>query len=258
MGDKKMKKTITIMILTICVGISFTAETDVNSSITVKKVGDKTLDEAEYWVIRSQALTELTPLLTRTRREAKGHYRALTDYIKYIEKGEEFLKSSIKAPSSPAEYAKLIGKAEEFEKRNIKLPEKYMTWDQLIELAMEFVLFEGHIPTDLDGPEEIEMFKQICERKEKYGKKVQTELRKIAQDCMDMKAYLDSIDEFEACVKYTRYQKEEKEKAKEERIRKVREDAIAKKKRLRELEKKNIWLNRQRRLSDSYYRGRYR
>jgi hypothetical protein len=140
LGDKKMcKKTITIMILTICVGICFAAETDVSSLITVKIVGDKSVSQEDYWVIRSQALTELIPFLTRTRTEAKGHYKALTDYIKYIGKGQDYLNSGITGPSSPAEYARLTGKAEEFEKNNIKLPEKYMTWDQLVELAMEFV-----------------------------------------------------------------------------------------------------------------------
>ena len=262
------------MILTICVGISFAAETDVNSSIMVKKVGDKYVSVEEYWVIRSQALTDLIPFLTRTRTEAKGHYKALTDYIKHIGKGQDFLDSSITGPSSPAEYARLTGKAEEFEKNNIKLPEKYMTWDQLAELAMEFVLNEGYVPTDVNGPEEIEMFKQICERKEKYGKKVQTDLRKLAQDCMDMKAYLDSINEFEKCVKYTRYQKEQKEQAKKEEMERRREDqaAVARAKRETERERREgykkarqdqavsnkLLRERQERLSHTYYRGRYR
>ncbi|MCJ7540013.1 MAG: hypothetical protein MUO88_10170, partial [Desulfobacterales bacterium] len=248
---------------------------DVNSLITVKKVGDdKYVSEEDYWVIRSQALTELIPFLTHTRTEAKGHYKALTDYIKHIGKGQDFLDSGIKGSSSPAEYAKLIGKAEEFEKNNIELPEKYMTWDQLVELAMEFVMNEGYVPTDVNGPEEIEMFKQICEQKEKYGKKVQTDLRKIAQDCMDMKAYLDSINEFEACVKYTRYQKEQKQKARAEEMEGRREDraAVERSKRETELEERQDLkdarrktaaadrrlIERQRRLGHTYYRGRYR
>lgn len=221
------KKTITIMILTICVGICFAAETDVSSLITVKKVGDKSLSQEDYWVIRSQALTELIPFLTRTRTEAKGHYKALTDYIKHIGKGQDFLDSGITGPSSPAEYARLTGKAEEFEKNKIKLPEKYMTWDQLVALAMEFVTNEGYVPTDVEGPEEIEMFKKICQGKSKYGKKVQSDLRKIAQECMNMKAYLDSINQFDECVKYTRYQKEQKEQARQAEAKRRREERVA-------------------------------
>ncbi len=270
------KKTITIMILTICVGISFAAENGGDDPIyELKKIGDdKYVSVEDYLVIRSQALTELIPFLTRTRAEAKGHYKALTDYLKHIGKGQDFLDSSITGSSSPAEYVKLIGKAEEFEKNKIKLPEKYMTWDQLLDLAMEFVTNEGYVPTDVEGPEEIDMFKQICERKAKYGKKVQTDLRKIAQDCMDMKAYLDSIKKFEACVKYTRYQKEQKEQAKKEEMERRREEQIAKGRDKREIEKERSEAmkedrrqeyiydrelrKRRQRLGYTYYRGVYR
>jgi len=241
------------MILTMCVGISFAAETNVNSLITVKKVGDNYVSEEDSWVIRSQALTELIPFLTRTRTEAKGHYKALTDYIKYIGKGQDFLDSDITGPSSPAEYLKLTGKAEEFEKNNVKLPEKYMTWDQLVKLAMEFVMNEGYVPTDVDGPEEVEMFKQICERKEKYGKKVQTDLRKIAQDCMDMKAYLDSIKKYEACVKYTRYQKEQKEQARKEELKRRREERAAVEKSKRETAKERSEAIKEARREEAIY-----
>jgi antitoxin component of RelBE/YafQ-DinJ toxin-antitoxin module len=268
------KRAIIITFIIVCAGVSLANDTDVNSLIVVKQIGDKYVSEADYWVIRSQALTELIPFLTSTRREAKGHYKALTDYIKYIGKGQEYLDSDIKGPSSPAEYVRLIGKAEEFEKNNVKLPEKYMTWDQLVELAMEFVVNEGYVPTDVNGPEEIEMFKQICERKEKYGAKVQTDLRKLAQDCMDMKAYLDSIDQFEACVKYTRYQKEEKEKARKEEMERRREDRAAVGRSKRETDKERreaikearreeavedrLALERRKRLGYTYYRGSYR
>lgn len=252
------KKTITIMIVTICVGISFAAETNVNSSMTVKKVGDKYVSLEEYWVIRSQALTELIPFLTRTRTEAKGHYKALTDYIKYIGKGQEFLDSGITGPSSPAEYARLTGIAEEFEKNKVKLPEKYMTWEQLVALAMEFVVNEGYVPTDVEGPEEVEMLKQICERKKKYGKKVQTDLRKIVQDCMDMKAYLDSIKQFEACVKYTRYQKEQKEQAKKEEMERRREERIVEGRAKREMEKERSEAVKEARRQDALYEKQLR
>lgn len=260
------------MILTICVGISFAAENGGDDLVyELKKVGDSYVSVEDYLVIKSQALTELIPFLTRTRREAKGHYKALTDYIKHIGKGRDFLDSGITGPSSPAEYARLTGKAEEFEKNNIKLPEKWMTWDQLAELAMEFVLHEGYVPTDVNGPEEIEMFKQICERKKKYGKKVQTDLRKILQDCLDMKAYLDSINEFEAFVKYARYQKEQKEQARKEELERRRKDRVvaerseAKEKRqaIKDARRDRAvddraWRERQRRFRYTYYHGRYR
>ena len=245
------KKILIFLISTLFAATCFAADSDSADSALPGK------DTSEYWVIRSQALTELTPFLTRTRTEAKGHYNALTDFLKYIGKGQEFAKSGIKAHLSPAAYAKAIGKTEQFVEKNIDLPSKPMTWEQLVEWAMEFVKREGHIPTDVSGAKEIKMIKKICQQKEKYGRKVRDELRKIAQNCMDMKAYLESIDQFEACKRYAQYQKEEKEKARKERAKEGKEDLAAKERRRRELQRKNEWLERQSRLRDNYYRRRY-
>lgn len=214
-------------------------------------------DTSEYWIIRSQALTELTPFLTRSRTEAKGYYNALTDFLKSIEKGKEFAKSNIKAHLNPADYAKAIGKTERFVEKNIDLPTKPMTWEQLVDFAMGFVLQEGYIPTDVSDNKEIKLIKKICQQKEKYGRKVRDELRKIAQNCMDMKAYLESIDQFEAGKRYTQYQKEEKEKARIKKAKEGKEGLAAKERRRRELHRKNEWQERQKRLKDHYYGGRY-
>ncbi len=132
-----MKKKMFIFVLTLFAATSFAAETD--KSASSEKAAEKDLSQVEYWVIRSQALTELTPFLSKTRTEAKGHYNMLTDYLKYIGKGQEFLESNIKAQLSPAAYAKAIGKSEEFVEKNIELPDKPMAWNQLVEMAMEFI-----------------------------------------------------------------------------------------------------------------------
>jgi len=251
-----MQKKTFIFILTLFAATCFAAETDkiASSEKDAEKVTEKELSQVEYWVIRSHALTELTPFLAKTRREAKGHYDMLTDYLKYIEKGQEFAQSGIKVPYSPAEYAKAIGKTEQFVEKNIDLPNKPMTWEQLVEWAMEFVQQEGYIPTDIKDAEELDRFKKICQQKEKYGRKVRDELRKLAEDCLEIKAYLESIDQFEACKRYTLYQKEEEAKAKKERLKEGREEAVAKKRRRQEWERKNEWLDRQRRLTNNYQR----
>jgi hypothetical protein len=211
-------------------------------------------DSLEYWMVRSQALTELSPFLARTRREAKSDYYALTDYIKYIGKGQEFIDSGINVPFSPAEYAKAIGKSEDFVAKNIELPQKPITWEELVEWAMEFVLDEGFVPLDTESKEEIELIKSICKQKEVYAKKVRKGLRGVAQDCMEMKAYLESIDQFEACIKYTRYQKEEKVKARKERSKEGREKLAANERSRRERQKQNEWREKQTRIANSYQR----
>ena len=245
------KKTLVFLISILFAAICFAADSDSTAPVLPGK------DTAEYWIIRSQALTELTPFMTRIRTETKGHYNALTDYLKYIGKGHEFAQSGIKVPYSPAKYAKAIGKTEQFVEKNIELPEKPMTWEQLIEWAMEFVLEEGYIPTDVSGAEEIEMIKKICLQKEKYGRKVRDELRKIAQDCLEMKAYLESIDQFEACKRYIQYQKEEKEKARMKRAKEGKEGLAKEERRRREEKRDDVWRERQTRIANRYQRRMY-
>ncbi len=69
-----------------------------------------------------------------------------------------------------------------------------------------------------------------------------------------MKAYLESIDQFEACKKWTRYQKEEAAKAKTERLQQGREERAARNREMRE--RQSVWKQRQKYLGDRYYRGR--
>ncbi len=253
-----INRTIVLMGVMFFAATCFGAETNNEKTNPVKQLDKKS---AEYWIVRSQAMTELVPFLTITRTEAKGHYTALTDYLVHVGKGKEFARSGIKASFSPAKYAKAIGKTEDFVEKNIELPDKPFTWDQLVEFAMEFVMEEGYIPTDVDGKKEIEMIKKICRQKEKYGKKVRDELRKVAQECMNMKAYMESIDQFEECIKYSRYQEAEKERAKKERQRQGKDELAARERVRRENQKQNEWRDRQNRIRDRYYyRGgrRYR
>ena len=245
-----INKTIVLMGVMFFAATCFGAETKNEKDSPVKKL-DK--NSAEYWIVRSQAMTELTPFLTTTRTEAKVHYTALTDYLVFIGKGQEFARSDIKAPLNPVEYARAIGKTEDFVEKNIDLPGKPFTWNELVEFAMEFIIEEGYIPTDVDGKKEIEMIKKISQQKEKYGKKVRDDLRKIAQECLDMKAYLESIDQFEECVKYTRYQKAEKERAKKERQREGKDYLAARERDRREGQKQNEWRDRQKRIHNRYY-----
>lgn len=260
-----MQKKMFIFVLTLFVATCFAADSDNTGPVLPGKDTKNTdpapvlpgKDTAEYWVIRSQALTELTPFMTRIRTETKGHYKDLTDYLKYIGKGHEFAQSGIKAHFSPAEYAKAIGKTEQFIEKNIELPNKPWTWEQLVKWAMEFVLQEGYIPTDVSGAEEIEMIKKVCQQKEKYGRKVRDELRKIAQDCLDMKAYLESIDQFETGKRYIHYQKEEEEKARMQRAKEGKEDLAREERRRREEKREDVWNERQTRIANRYQRRMY-
>jgi len=58
-----MQKKIFIFVLTLFVATCFAAETEkkASSEKDAEKTGEKDQSKVEYWVIRSQALTELTP-----------------------------------------------------------------------------------------------------------------------------------------------------------------------------------------------------
>jgi hypothetical protein len=235
---------------------SVKAEPVANIPESTHSLKDIDPDSIEYWLIRSQALTELVPFLTITRTEAKGHYNKLISYLEAKDMLRDFAQSGIKGSDSPAAYARAVGKADDFAEKNLSLPEKPRTWPEVLEWAMEYVVQEGYMPTDVSGDEELDMIKKICEQKEKYGRKVRDELRKVAQDCMDMKAYLDSKGQFDIFMKYVRYQKEQDTLARLARSRAGKDQLAAMERERREGQKYNIWQERQDRLSTRYYGDR--
>ncbi len=77
-------------------------------------------ESARYWVLRSHALNELTPILTQKRsplREKQGYF---TDFLQEIGKTEAFSASTIKVPKSPKAPAGIVGLLEEFDDRGIR------------------------------------------------------------------------------------------------------------------------------------------
>jgi hypothetical protein len=247
-----MARTTLLLTMTLITAVGFAGEADRDSFSSEESA--LTPSDPQYWVIRSQALNELNPFLSRMRTQAGVHHTALIDYLKHIGKLDAFYASGMKAPLNPAAYAKAIGKSEEFVEKKVKLPDKPMTWNELVGLAMEFVKMEGHIPTDVAGPDEVKMIKEICEHKERYGKSLRDKLRTTAQACMSMKAYLESIDKFEACVAYTLVQNEEKARAKTAELEKRREERRNAERAKKESQSQNELQKRQVRLERAYYR----
>ncbi len=256
-----MFKKFTVLVLIVCAGTCFAAEG--NQKESAENVGN---DEEiklpakgsnEYWVVRSQAVVEIIPFLTKKRTEVRNHSKLLADYISSIGKAEEFLASGIKAPLSPKLYAQALGKTQEMKEKHIPLSDKPLTWKQIVDLAMKHVLKKGYLPTDIEGDEELQMYKDICRYKEKYGKKVRTELRTIAQKCLNIWMYLEKINKH-AGYKVFVYEKEKKdqeareaERAKTcERVKDMRERKIME----RELKKQDAHLYRQARLRSRYNR----
>jgi len=229
------------------------AKTDVKDSKPDAASDAKSLQKnAEYWVIRSQSMTELIPLLTKLRTEARRNYRLLTEFIKVAGLVDGYIASDVKAPLNPAEYLKAAGKESKIKEANIKLPETPLTWDQIIEISMKHTKEQGHMPTDVDAKRELSSIKKICLSKEEYGKKVRTELQKLMQQCLDIKCYLESVKKYRACEKFITYKIEEERKAKKDKIKKGRQGLVDARRDRLARERENVWQARQSKLRTSY------
>ena len=243
------------LMFSFCV-VAFGAEKDEDTNAeninAAKQIKLPPKDTATYWVIRSQAMTEFLPFLTKKRSEFKGHLNNLTAYLDGIGKGEDYLASGIKVADTPETYAKALGLAEKIAESKITLPEKPLTWEQAVELAMKHVLYEGYMPTDVQGQAELDMLKKICEQKEKYGQKVRKELRQVVKISMNIWTYLGTINQQEGARVYSYRVKENARKEREARLQANRERSSALRRQKAEQTKRNEWQRRQNRLNYTY------
>lgn len=253
-----MAKKAVVLFLVLCVTACFAAERKQDEGAEAvheeEKIQLPAKDSPTYWIVRSQALDELTPLLTKERSEARKQSKLLTDYLVSIEKADDFATSGIKATPSPKLYAEALGRTEEFIEADIPLSEKPLTWGQTVEFAMKHVLREGYLPTDIDGEEELQMYKDICQQKGKYGIKVRNELRAVAQECMDMWLYLEKSEQQAGYKVYVFKTKKQEREAREAKRQKLREERKARMKEHLEIRRRNALQNRQRLLRLRYRR----
>jgi len=156
-------------------------------------------DTMDYWVIREQCLSDLTPFLTRKRRELKEKRQILADYLLQIGKAEDYAAQNIEVPNDPKLYALAFGVLDGLEQRDIDVSKieikKRPDWNRLVEFAMKNTIYEGHVPTTIEGIEELDMYKEIVFKKERYGQKVHKELRPLANQCIKAWLYLGTINE---------------------------------------------------------------
>ena len=165
-----------IFLLILSVSVVDSVATEGNTGITSDtleiEVQLPSKETAEYWIVRSQALTELIPFLTEKRVEFNDYYRLMIQYLDEIEQRVDYNRSGITAPDTAETYARALGIYETLMQEGVKLPDNRPTWDQFVELAMQHVLSEGYMLTQLSGEEELAMIKKICEQKEVDGQKV--------------------------------------------------------------------------------------
>lgn len=159
-------------------------------------------DSPEYWVVRSDAITELTPVLTKKRAEMKQKRQMLADYLLQIGKGDEMASQNIEVPDDPKLYFEAMGIQDTLEQKEVSVPKKLPTWEETAEFAMRFIIDEGYVPMDFDGVEDLAHFVEMTKKKEQYAQKVRKEMRAYVKDCLKMWIYLGNIGEQAKCKEW--------------------------------------------------------
>ena len=158
-------------------------------------------DSPEYWVVRSEAMGELTPLLTKKRAEMKKKRQMLADYLLKIGEAENMAAANVQVPDDPALYAKALGVDQDLKDLNA-MPKKRPTWEELAQFSMRFVLHEGYRPMQFDSVEDAKGFADVCKKKEEYAQKVRKEMLNYVKDCLKMWTYLGTINQQSAAKEW--------------------------------------------------------
>lgn len=227
-----------LLVLTACVTVTFAAENKQEAPL-LENIKLPSSDSVQYWTVRSRAMTELIPFMTKKRREMKENLQYFTDYLQDTGMGEEFLTSKINTTPTPRIHAEALGILEKLEAEGIKIPEKFLTWEETIEFSMRYIIEEGYLPVEVEGAEELEMYKKICKQKEAYGKKVQKELREVINKGIKIWTYLGTVGKQESLRVFVFQAKEKIRIENEVRISEGREELRRKREMLKKLERIN-------------------
>ncbi len=205
-------------------------------------------DSPEYWVLRSEAVRELTSFMTKKRKELKDKYAYFPGYLEEIDKAGDFRSTKIEVPNDHKYRLEVLGLLDAFEQKDIKLPEKPLTWSQVVDIGMQFVWAEGYLEVDIEGGEELQSFKNILQRKERFGRKVRTDVKVTVDACVQAWYYLETIDGQQGFRAYMAQEElKEKEAKKKGRAEKITQS--------REKRQQEEWQRRQYRLRNRYGYG---
>lgn len=158
-------------------------------------------DTPEYWNVRSEAITELLPFLTKKRSDVKKLSKVLADYILKNNLGADFSAQNIPVTYDSEIYAEILQIGPGLKDMNIPAPKSRPSWDEIMEIAMKHVIFEGYLPTAIEEGDDLKAFVDMCKKKEEYGQKVRQDGRTTLDQCARVWVFLKSInkkDEFKA------------------------------------------------------------
>ena len=171
----------------------------------------------QYWVLRSEAVRELTRFMTKKRTELKRKYNHFPRYLDQIGKRKDYGSRNIKVPDDPRYRLEVLGLLDEFERKNIQLPEKPLSWDQLVDIAMQYLWTEGYMAVDVEGGEELQRYQEILQSRERFGRKVRADIKVVVDRCVQGWCYLGTIKQQEG---FRLYLMEREAKRKEDYLKK--------------------------------------
>ncbi len=237
----------TIMILFVAAGLNMALAAEMatepdkaakdSSSVTaedaaiIEEIALPEKNSPEYWNVRSEAISELLPLLTKKRTEMKKNLQLFADYLSGIGKASEFASKNVPVPTNPNVYFEILQIHQALPGLDTSKITKRPSWDELMELVMGHVLTEGYLPTDVEEGDDLAQYIQVCRKKEEYGQKVRQEMRLALDQCARIWVYLDSIEQkdkfkaYYADLKLT--QKAQKDAQKEVMLEQKRQTTLA-------------------------------
>lgn len=207
-------------------------------------------NSAEYWVVRSNAVSELTAFLTLKRKELNEELALFTQFLDKIGKTDDFVTASLAVPEDPKLRFEMLGLLEDVEKANIKIPEKPLTWEEMIAIAMRFTVIEGYLPVSFADDEELREFKTVLTRRENFLHKIRSDSKIQVEACLKAWFYLGTINQQRGFKLYRFQTTEAARKAEEQEKAKSRADKVAK---AREKKQAHMLQLRQVRLRRKYY-----
>jgi len=184
------------LIMATCLNMALGAEQDPKNTPkeAVQKSAEIQLppkDSPKYWNVRSEAISELLPLLTKKRAEMKSDLQLLTEYLENNNMASDFAAGGIPVPKDPNVFFAILQIGQGLEDMNIPKPKERPSWDEIMNIAMEHVIFEGYAPTTIED-DELTHYIEMCQKKEQYGQKVRQDLRGALDQCARMWVFLDS------------------------------------------------------------------
>jgi hypothetical protein len=210
-------------------------------------------DETDYWVIRSQAVNELTSFLTKKRAELKEKLAYFTEYLEQIGKTEDMLASNIEVKDDPETRAMALGIIEKLGEKNITLPKKPLEWDQLVEFSMKYIQNEGYSPIFIVDEDELESYKSVLKRNEQFCMKVRNETLGLVDKIVKAWVYLGTIEKQKDFRLYVLEQKKIKEQTRDEKRRAILDTQAEAARQRREMQKEAIAQEKQNRLQNQGY-----